>query len=156
MEEGDFMKKAMGAFLLATTIFLFIGCSGKPKYVPDGYTECKEYYDESGFQDYTDFCIYKYDSADSFIANKAYSKIGELDIENVKGYFEHFERIMKLENRMDEYTFDIASVSFGDYVRIETKEGKPIGESRYGKYDDYNVYFFDTDTKTLYYIHTNI
>ena len=63
---------------------------------------------------------------------------------------------MKLENRMDEYTFDIASVSFGDYVRIETKEGKPIGESRYGKYDDYNVYFFDTDTKTLYYIHTNI
>ena len=84
MEEGDFMKKAMGAFLLATTIFLFIGCSGKPKYVPDGYTECKEYYDESGFQDYTDFCIYKYDSADSFIANKAYSKSANLILKMLK------------------------------------------------------------------------
>ncbi len=39
---------------------------------------------------------------------------------------------------------------------IETKEGKPIGDSFYGKYDNYSVYFFDTDSCVLYYLHSNI
>ena len=38
----------------------------------------------------------------------------------------------------------------------ETKEGKEIEDSKYGKFDDYSVYFFDAETLTLYYIHNNI
>ena len=53
-------------------------------------------------------------------------------------------------------TLRIYSISEGDYVLIETKEGKPIGDSFYGKYDNYSVYFFDTDSCVLYYLHSNI
>lgn len=44
----------------------------------------------------------------------------------------------------------------GDYARIATKEGEKIGDSKYQKYDNYSIYFFDTETLTLYYIHNNI
>ncbi len=54
------------------------------------------------------------------------------------------------------YDFNPDSISEGDYVLIETKEGKPIGDSFYGKYDNYSVYFFDTDSCVLYYLHSNI
>ena len=150
------MKRVICVLLLITAVFSFSSCFGKLKYVPDGYIESGEYFDKAGFQDFTDFCYYKYNSADCFKENKAYTKIGESDIENVKGYFEHFGSVMEYENRMDEYVFDINSVSSGDYVRIETKEGKPIGDLKYEKYDNYSIYFFDVETLTLYYIHTNI
>ena len=54
------------------------------------------------------------------------------------------------------YDFDTSIITEGDYVRIETKEGEEIGDSTYGKYDNYSVYFFDRETLTLYYIHNNI
>ena len=58
--------------------------------------------------------------------------------------------------QLDEYDFNESIINEGDYVKIKTKEGQPIGNSKYKKYDNYNVYFFDSETKTLYYIHSNI
>ena len=64
---------------------------------------------------------------------------------------------MKSESRLDEYDFDTSVINEGDYVKIVTKEGQPInGDSTYGKYDNYSIYFFDIETLTLYYIHNNI
>ena len=60
------------------------------------------------------------------------------------------------QEREKEYDFDINLITEGDYVKIKTKEGKKIGNSKYGKFDDYSVYFFDVETLTLYYIHNNI
>lgn len=60
------------------------------------------------------------------------------------------------KNRLNEYKFDINTINEGDYVLIKTKEGKEIGNSQYGKYDNYSVYLFDSETLTLYYIHNNI
>ena len=62
---------------------------------------------------------------------------------------------MKTENRLDEYDFNQTCISAGDYVLIKTKEGEPIGDSYYEKYDNYTLYFFDTESLTLFYIHNN-
>ena len=41
------------------------------------------------------------------------------------------------QEREKEYDFDINLITEGDYVKIKTKEGKEIGNSKYGKFDDY-------------------
>ena len=82
-----------------------------------------------------------------------YKKISSDDIENIRSYFDDFYGVIRLEGI---YDFDTSIITEGDYVRIETKEGEEIGDSTYGKYDNYSVYFFDRETLTLYYIHNNI
>lgn len=63
---------------------------------------------------------------------------------------------MEDAGRLDEYDFNEVIINEGDYVKIKTKEGQTIGNSKYKKYDNYHVYFFDSETNTLYYIHSNI
>ena len=63
---------------------------------------------------------------------------------------------MKTSNRLNEYDFLNDYISEGDYFYIKTKEGEKIGNSYYGKYDNYTIYFFDTDQNILYYIHSNM
>ena len=125
--------------------------------IPKGYSSAEEHFDSNGFQDYTDYCKYIYpeNSAERFAA-KGYSEVNEADVENLAGYFENFSGWMEVENRSGEFDFDASCINEGDYFIIESKEGTPIGSSAYGKYDDYTVYFFDIETDTLYYIHTNI
>ena len=53
------------------------------------------------------------------------------------------------------FIFDYEIIDENDYVRIKTSEGEPIGDREYGKYDNYDVYFFDVESLTLYYIHSN-
>ena len=150
------MKKAKYLSLLIMIFILLTSCSAAPKYVPNGFTKSEEHFDKDGFQDYTDFCIYTYDSADCFINNSNYSIITDNDIENLKCYFDNFQGWMETEERLNEYSFDSNSISLGDYFHIETKEGEQIGGGKYAKYDNYDVYFFDIETMTLYYIHNNI
>lgn len=149
------MKKVI-CIIAGILMLLLTGCAATPRYVPEGFAAAQEHFDEDGFQDYTDFCIYQYDSADKFVENGDYRKITEEDMETIRGYFENFGQWMETENRTDEYLFDDTCISEGDYYHIETKEGKPIGDSKYGKYDDYSLYYFDVDTMTLFYIHNNI
>lgn len=59
-------------------------------------------------------------------------------------------------DRLDEYDFDESVINSWDYIRIKTKEGEKIGDSKYEKYDNYSVYYFDIETLTLCYIHSNI
>ena len=54
------------------------------------------------------------------------------------------------------YHFSRDDIDEGDYLYIYDREGKPIGDGAYSKYDYYNVYFFDSQTTTLYYFHNNI
>lgn len=63
---------------------------------------------------------------------------------------------MNVSNRSGEYDFDNDIITAGDYVYIDSKEGKKIGSSYYEKFDDYNVCLYDIDSHTLYYIHNNI
>lgn len=152
----DNMKRIIYVFLMFF-IVLLTGCS-QAGYVgiPKGYIEKHEFYDEHGFQDYTDYAKYIYSDNSNFINNDEYQKLSNNDIDNIKGYFRNFKGWMEAAGRLDEYDFDQSIINEGDYVKIKTLEGQPIGNSKYKKYDDYSVYFFDSETKTLYYIHSNI
>lgn len=114
--------------------------------VPKGYYKKEEYFDESGFRDFTDYCKYYYnENYDEKIAkNKEYSYVGEEDIPEIISYFEEFEGWM-LPKRANEYDFDKKQITVGDYVRIDSK----------GIDVDFDVYLYDTETHTLYYIHNN-
>lgn len=124
--------------------------------VPEGYIRSEEHWEQDAFQDSIDFCIYYYDTADHVKSASEYWKVTEGDIEKITGYFKVFRQIMQAVNRLDEYSFDPECISAGDYCYIKTKEGEPIGDSAYGKYDDFTVCFFDAEALTLYYIHCNI
>lgn len=149
------MKKVLlvTVFIVAYVCLCFLFT---PNYVLNDYTYSEVYYGKDGFQDYTDYCIYRYDSADEFINSRLYDKASENDVENIRSYFDNFKGWMEAENRLDEYSFDSDFVSLGDYYHIETKEGEPIGQGKYSKFDNYSVYLFDVETNTLYYIHNNI
>lgn len=146
------MKKNV---LLIVGIMIFItGCNdGWYVGIPKGYVKSEEYFDKEGIQDSSDYAKYIYDNEEVIVNDDKYKKIGSDDIDNIKSYFDDFYSVAKLEGI---YDFDTSIITDGDYVRIKTKEGKEIGDSTYGKYDNYSVYFFDRETLTLYYIHNNI
>lgn len=150
------MKKKI--ILSLMVVFLITGCASQANYaeIPKGYTDKEEHYDQDGFQDYTDYAKYIYPSQEIIINDSEYEKITKDDIENIEGYFENFRNWMRVCNRLDEYDFDESIINEGDYIRIKTKEGQKIGDSKYEKYENYSIYYFDLETLTLYYIHNNI
>ncbi len=140
----------LGAAILVGTFLVILWLSqghignNDPKY---GYYKKEEYFDKEGFQDYTDYCKYYYeDKYDvKFAEDKYYTKVEEENIPEIIEYFEEFEGWM-LPERANEYDFDKSQITPGDYVRIEGK-GKDIS---------FDVYLYDIETHTLYYIHNNI
>lgn len=146
------MKK-IGLLIVGIMIFI-TGCdSGKYVDIPKVYIKSEEYFDKEGLQDSSDYAKYIYNDEKVIVNDDKYKKISEDDIENIRSYFDDFYGVIRLEGI---YDFDTSIITEGDYVRIETKEGEEIGDSTYGKYDNYSVYFFDRETLTLYYIHNNI
>lgn len=151
------MKRIVYIFPILLIIFL-TGCSHTDFVgIPKGYIEKHEFYDKDGFQDYTDYAKYIYSDNSNFIDSDEYEEVSNNDIGNIKGYFDNFKSWMKAAGRLDEYDFDENIINNGDYVKIKTREGEPIGngEYKFEKYYDYDVYFFDSENKTLYYIHHN-
>ena len=122
------------------------------------YTQ-KEFYTEGVWQDFTDYGVYTFSTFDEakLDENLYFEKV--TDTENILSYIENFEGWLTGDTELSaHYNFDKSWIDESDYVFISTKEGKTIGNSdhRYGKFDNYDVYFFDTDTWTLYYFHNNI
>ncbi len=79
------------------------------------------------------------------------------------GYIDNFENWVNVTREDDDdnalvvnYHFSRDDIDGSDYLYIYDREGKPIGDGAYSKYDYYNVYFFDSQTTTLYYFHNNI
>ena len=151
------MKKKVSIILLVVLTFMVTGCSNaKIADIPKGYIREYEYYDEDDSGAYNDYAKYVYPSKDMVLNNNECVLISENEIENIKGYFLKIANRLNSDNRLGEFDFDYDIIDNNDYVRIETKEGEKISNGEYGKYDDYSVYFFDTDTLTLYYIHSNV
>lgn len=57
---------------------------------------------------------------------------------------------------VNNYHFSRDDIDESDYLYIYDRDGEAIGDGAYSKYDYYNVYFFDSQTTTLYYFHNNI
>lgn len=122
-------------------------------------------YTEGGFQDYTDYAIYTYGDLDESVLERNWflHKISSHEIADIWAYIDDFEGwVWTYRAGGDDselaahYAFDRAVIDECDYIYIRTKEATPIGDGTCGRFDDYSVYFFDTNTNRLYYFHNNI
>lgn len=119
-------------------------------------------YSCAGFGDSTDFGIYTFPGAKP--EDSGYFKPVAADSKNeLLGYIDQFEQVIDAMRDGDEgadlvnnYRFSRDDIDGSDYLYIYDREGKPIGDGAYSKYNSYNVYFFDSQTTTLYYFHNNI
>lgn len=149
--------------ILITVFIIFIFASlflrnfnvkmqGMPK-----YDKSMCYYSD-GFQDYIDYCKYFYNeiSIKEFEKHSSFKKVTEQDVENIKGYFENFSNGVVHTEYYHNYDFDISNIKINDYYYINDKEGQPIGESVYKKYESYDVYYVDMKNDILYFLHNNI
>ena len=112
-------------------------------------------YYSDGFQDFTNYCKYYYSEKDDVLdklPNSRYFKnVSPDDIAEINSYFDNFEGWLKFVDYKDEYDFQRNIIDTEDYFYIENDETE---EEQ--KYWDYDVYFFDVQTKTLFFIHNNI
>ena len=112
-------------------------------------------YYSDGFQDYTDYCKYYYAKQENVleeVKNNPYFKpVTPDDITELNSYFDNFEGWLEYVEYKDKYDFQRNDIDTGDYFYIENDE---ISEKH--KYWDYDVYFFDMQTQTLFFIHNNI
>ena len=69
----------------------------------------------------------------------------------INSYFDNFEGWLEYVDYKDKYDFQRNIIDTEDYFYIETNETEE--EHKYWNYD---VYFLDVQTKTLFFIHNNI
>ncbi len=149
----------MGIVIVALVLLLSsCGIPADPQAILWGYTSKTEHFDPDGFQDYVDYCCYRYrdKAVSAFASHDLYREVAADDVEEIVGYLENFREHIIADGRAEEFTVNTDCVSEGDYVYINTKEGQPIGDAVYQKYDCYSLYFFDTDSAVLHYLHANI
>lgn len=155
------MKKFGLLVLILILLFGFCGCSyfDSPLSTLPNY-KTKVFYTSGGFQDFTDYAKYTYESvtAQDLEGSKYFTETTADDVEEILLHIDDFEGWVEAVGKEleDNYDFDKSIVSEGDFFYIETKDGEPIGQGTYGKFDNYSVYYFDIDTQILYYFHNNI
>ena len=125
-----------------------------------GEYKSKEFYTEGGFQDYTDYAKYYYDQVD-FTDNEYFSIIEQSDIDVLNEHLDDFESCIEAHGYNDasseivvNYDFDRSLIDSEDYLYIDSE--KHTWDDGYTSLVNYDVYFFDTQTNTLYYFHNNI
>lgn len=148
------MKRIL-CFLCVALLISLSGC--KEDSVINSIGESSEigFYSNEGFQDYTDYAKYSYETVD--FENNAYFKNidGQLKSEFEK-HLDDFEEWIGLykENGSEYdivkyYDFDKSIISDEDYIYI-------YDDPDYPEMGCYDVYFFDFESKILYYFHNNI
>ncbi len=122
--------------------------------------ESREFYTSGGFQDFTDYAKYYYDSITvwDLESSEHFTVTTDEDVEEILLHIDDFEGwVEAVGGELEEnYDFDRSIVTEGDYFCIETKYGEPIGQGIYEKFHNYSVYYFDVDAQILYYFHNNI
>lgn len=119
-------------------------------------------YSCAGFGDSTDYGIYTFPGAKP--EDSKYFKPVTAESKNeLLGYIDNFENWVNVTREDDDdnalvvnYHFSRADIDESDYLYISDRDGEAIGDGVYSKYDSCNVYFFDSQTTTLYYFHNNI
>ena len=116
-----------------------------------------ERYISDGFQDYTNYHKYYYDNSEKVkkkLENSIYFKpVSDEDFAEITAYFNNFEGWLQWVDFEDKYDFDMKLVDKNDFWYVKSKYAQ---ESEDEKFYDYDLYFFDIQSMTLYYIHNNI
>ena len=162
------MRTRKAAFIIATMCLLVLSLSActfkskDPVIASLGRAMSVRRYSVSCFDDSTDYGIYTFPGAKPEDSEYFKPVTAESKTE-LLGYIDEFEQVIDSLRDGDEgadlvnnYRFSRADIDESDYLYIYDREGKPIGDGAYSKYDYYNVYFFDSQTTTLYYFHNNI
>ena len=157
------MKKSFALIVVVLILAISLSACTAPKNkVLNSLAEYKshEFYTEGAFQDYTDYAKYYYDSVD-FSDNEYFYKIGQADIDVLNEHLDDFESWIKTYREGDasrkivvNYDFDRSLIDCEDYLYIESE--KHTWDDGYTSLVNYDIYFFDTQTNTLYYFHNNI
>ncbi|MBQ9674053.1 MAG: hypothetical protein IJV39_05460 [Ruminococcus sp.] len=149
------MKKLITAtILLIMCTVIFTGCNSEE--ILDGYKEGNSYTDDD-----QDYGKYVYDSSydKKFADDKNYKEVTDADIENINGYINDFYEWAKISNFSSEYKVDENTVSAGDYylIKDDLVDDSGTGLRKVTKiYRKYTIYYYDTDTHTLHYIHNDL
>ena len=117
------------------------------------YSE-KEYYSSGGFQDTTDYAKYTYHISEEDLQNNKYLlPVESTDVPQIIAYIEDFEEWVSVSHDFpsESYDFDKAIVSTGDYFYVSNRYQE--AEKAFWNYD---LYYFDLESLTLYYFHSNI
>ena len=117
------------------------------------YSE-KEYYSSGGFQDTTDYAKYTYLISEEDLQNNEYLlPVESTDVPQIIAYIEDFEEWVSVSHDFpsESYDFDKAIVSTGDYFYVSNRYQE--AEKAFWNYD---LYYFDLETLTLYFFHSNI
>ena len=158
------MKKQIVVVLVCVIFLLSITSCAAPedKVIASlGEYEKMEFFTSGGFQDYTDYAKYYYDSVD-FTDNEYFAKIQDSDMDNLNNHLDDFEAWIETYRNGDpsreivvNYDFDRSLIDNDDYLYVETEwfDSSDDGNAVFASYD---VYFFDVQTNTLYYFHNNI
>ena len=111
-------------------------------------------YVDGGFDDFTKYGEFYYNEENirKFKENRFFKTVDKENIENLDGYFENYEQVIQHFEHKDKYKFDKSQIKKGDYYYIDS----PEGDSAYGKYDNYDVYYVDVEKRIMYFIHSNI
>lgn len=123
------------------------------------YSKNQKLYIDGDFGDFTEYGEYYFTdkSIQKIKKNERYQTVTKENIHDIYGYFENFEGWLKWCYFSDKYNFDKdIQINEGDFYYIDTMEGQPIGQGKYKKYDNYDVYYVDIDKCTIYFIHSNI
>lgn len=114
----------------------------------------KEFYSSGGFQDTTDYAKYTYHISEEDLQNNEYLlPVESTDVPQIIAYIEDFEELVSVSHDFpsESYDFDKAIVSAGDYFYVSNRYQE--SEKAFWNYD---LYYFDLESLTLYYFHSNI
>lgn len=156
------VKKFIYFLISLLLICSFSACNSPKDKVLVSLGEYNDYvfYSEGGFQDYTDYAKYYYTSV-SIEENEYLKKIQESDFAEIDKHLNDFENWIKIFKDKDDslelvvkYDFNRNIIDVEDYIYIRSEEH--TWDDGFTSLVSYDVYFFDTQTLTLYYFHNNI
>ncbi len=150
------MKKPLAALLLLLALF-FTSCSlySDPVIESLGKPTSEAFYSSDGFQDYTDYGIYTFEEVD-LSQNEYFKPITAFEQGRLELYLDDYEQWVEMHRENDpegelstHYDFDRDFIDDEDYCYISVRDpANPIYS--------YDIYFFDTQSNTLYFFHNNI
>lgn len=147
--------------LVCGTILVGCGNEDNPEQVIAGYSDKQSYSEGDDSSTKQDFEKYIYDdSYDSkFAKDENYTKVTSKNKSEITGYFEDFEKWASLSSFSDKYDFKDSMITESDYYCIadQTVTNDTVGQRKAVKtYRQYSVYYYDTETHTLYFIQNDI
>ena len=157
------MKRGIVFVLLVSTLLcLLCSCTPYEDAVLDslGAYKSYEFYTEGVFQDYTDYAKYYFESVD-FTDNEYFYEVEPSDLDVLNEHLDNFESWIETYRKRDptleivvNYDFDRSLIDNEDYWHIDSEIYIQDGGDRV--HENYDIYFFDIQTNTLYYFHNNI